>query len=278
MSIKRITNFLELGFNGGRLVKDNKDTLFGQGTRLRIRNGLLNGCKANVAISARGTKNHAFEPSLFFGRNNSGNGRKAHVHIPSLIGIQQTLFAVASGRSGIARCQFTNRQTRSVRHEEATRLFQNFLEFHLFVVLCRELFRIRIEFLQLSFVLFEFALQMFQELSARFLLALRIHQGFVQKAVDGSSHGNFQLKILTLRCKETKTTFQFIATLDKANVATLKGSQVGVEISKLNDTLVTKISQTIMSSIFVDNQRDILHRFTTKPTSHDEMILFFFLL
>ena len=44
-------------------------------------------------------------------------------------------------------------------------------------------------------------------------------------------------------------------------------------IRKLNDTHLSKITETVVSGIFIDNQGDVLHRFRTEPTSHDESVL-----
>jgi hypothetical protein len=41
-------------------------------------------------------------------------------------------------------------------------------------------------------------------------------------------------------------------------------------VSELNDAHLSKVRQTVMRGIFVHNQRNVLHRLGTKPTSHDE--------
>lgn len=39
-------------------------------------------------------------------------------------------------------------------------------------------------------------------------------------------------------------------------------------ICELDDSKSSKISETIVGSVFIDNQGDILHRFRTEPARH----------
>jgi hypothetical protein len=40
-------------------------------------------------------------------------------------------------------------------------------------------------------------------------------------------------------------------------------------VGKLDHTKLSEIGEAVMSCIFVDNQRDVLHRFGTEPARHD---------
>mmetsp|Transcript_17038 Transcript_17038/g.30848 ORF Transcript_17038/g.30848 Transcript_17038/m.30848 type:complete len:322 (+) Transcript_17038:774-1739(+) len=143
---KGIANLLELDFNGGRLEKDNENALFNKLPRFRVGNGLLDGSKANVAVTTSSTENHAFKASLFFRCNNARNRGETHVHIAgrrTTFRFQKTIATVVGDGTVIGRStsgEFRNSKTGSIGHEEATRLFKHFLKLHLFIVLGGELF------------------------------------------------------------------------------------------------------------------------------------------
>mmetsp|Transcript_27436 Transcript_27436/g.38604 ORF Transcript_27436/g.38604 Transcript_27436/m.38604 type:complete len:279 (-) Transcript_27436:356-1192(-) len=166
VSREGITDLLELVLNRDRLVEDDEDTLLRHLASFRVSDRLLDRSKSDVAVTTSGTENHTFKTGLLFGGNDTSNGRETHIHVTSIhffTFIQKsssTIIASASS-TGASGGKFRHSQTRSIRHEETTRLFQNFLKFNLFVVFQGQLFRIGVQFTQLSFVSFQFDLQGF---------------------------------------------------------------------------------------------------------------------
>jgi hypothetical protein len=69
----------------------------------------------------------------------------------------------------------------------------------------------------------------------------------------------------------------FVIRIDKHLHNVLECSKRGewsrTYISELNNTHLSQIAKAAVSSIFVDNQGDVLHGFGTKPTSHDEIFV-----
>mmetsp|Transcript_15497 Transcript_15497/g.35701 ORF Transcript_15497/g.35701 Transcript_15497/m.35701 type:complete len:207 (-) Transcript_15497:485-1105(-) len=149
VSLESITDLLQLDFDRIGFVKDDEDGLLRELSSFRVGNRLLDGSKSDEAVTTGSTENHTLKVDAFIGRNNTGDGREAHIQVrTSFLFSQQVGFV----RGSLTRGQLANSQTRSVGDEESTSLFQDFLQFHLFVVLNGELLAIGVQLLQLRFV------------------------------------------------------------------------------------------------------------------------------
>ena len=189
MSCKGITDLLQLVLNGERLVKDDKDRLFDQFTSDWISDGLFDGCKADITVSASGTENHTFKSLTFFVGNNTSDRRETHVHVTCTFFLQQSFRLVSGSIGGRRSCgKFGNGQTRSISHEETTSLLQDFLQFHLFIVFHGQLLGKRVEFLQLILIVFQFHLKCFQQI----LVILSLQEG-----IDITYLFQFHIKTIT---------------------------------------------------------------------------------
>jgi len=253
-----ITNLLQLVLNGNRLVKDNENRFLNELSSLGVGDGLFDRCKTNKAVSAGSTEDHTLEAILLLGGNNSGDGRETHIEITSLVISKKSIVAVSVVSVG---GDFGDSKARCIGHEETASLLQNLLQFNLFVVLYSELFRVAIELLELTLVSLKFNFDGFEEL---FLLAC----GRENERVLITCGGEFKVETVTLAREETELTLELVATFYVGYVTALERSEVRVEISKLDYSEPSKISEAIMSGILVDNQGDILHRFRTEPARH----------
>mmetsp|Transcript_16339 Transcript_16339/g.29734 ORF Transcript_16339/g.29734 Transcript_16339/m.29734 type:complete len:295 (+) Transcript_16339:1691-2575(+) len=186
---KGVADLLELGLNTERLVKDDEYALFHKLSSLWVGNGLLNGSKAHVAVTTGGTEDHALKARLLLSRHDTGNARKAHVHIVTLHGFflraEEPLF-LGVGILGTSSSELRHSQTGSVRHEETARLLENLLELNLFVVLRGEFLGIRVELLELSLISLKLNLQGFEELRAGLILSegSTCHCRLLHKGID----------------------------------------------------------------------------------------------
>ena len=81
--------------------------------------------------------------------------------------------------------------------------------------------------------------------------------------------GEFSTKITKIQCS-VQHYLKATAPRYAANGISARNKDNGAYIGELDDTKATKFGKAIVSSIFVHNQGDILHRFRTEPTSHGE--------
>ena len=240
MGEKGIANLLQLGLNGEGFEKDNKDAFFNEGARFGTGDGLLNGCKADVAVSTGGPENHAFESNLFFGGDNSSDGGEAHVHVAGFVIPSREESVRFTG--GLASGKFGNSETGGIRHEESARLLENFLQFDLFIVLPGQFLRVSIQLLQLTLVSLQFHLEGFQELGSGGVILViggaagegtgggAERGGGFEKSVNFAGGFEGEAEIVAFVAKETELAFEFVAAADVGDVAALEWGQVGVEL------------------------------------------------
>mmetsp|Transcript_17802 Transcript_17802/g.27494 ORF Transcript_17802/g.27494 Transcript_17802/m.27494 type:complete len:385 (+) Transcript_17802:1625-2779(+) len=271
VSREGIADLLQFVLDRDRLVKNDKDTLLRHLTSFRVRDGLLDGSKSDITVTTSGTENHTFKTGLLFGRNNTRDGGETHIHITSIdffAVVQKTSGTIiATSCTGASGSEFRHRQTRGIRHEETTRLFQHFLKLDFFIVFQSQLFGVGIQFAQLSFVSLQFNFQCFQKLSTSLIITIG-QSRLIQKGVGSTSTFNFQTKLITFSSKVTKFAFKFVATLHVGNVTTLKGSQIRIQVGELNNSKLSQVSKTAMSCVLVNNEGDILHGLRTEPFRH----------
>mmetsp|Transcript_18832 Transcript_18832/g.23721 ORF Transcript_18832/g.23721 Transcript_18832/m.23721 type:complete len:321 (-) Transcript_18832:174-1136(-) len=214
-----ITDLLQLGLNGGRLVEDDEDRLLNELPSLRISDRLLDGSKPNEAVTTRGTEDHTLKTSLFLRRHNASNGGEPHIKIEAALLPEQSLRPPITPTTIPGRTQLRNGQPWRIRHEELTGLLQNLLELHLFIVLNSEFLRVAVELLQLILIAFEFDLKGLKELSSSLVLA---GGRAVDKGVNVAGWFEFEVELVALVGEEAEFALEFVAAFDVGYVTTLE--------------------------------------------------------
>mmetsp|Transcript_27206 Transcript_27206/g.48312 ORF Transcript_27206/g.48312 Transcript_27206/m.48312 type:complete len:457 (-) Transcript_27206:29-1399(-) len=267
VSLEGITDLLELGLNRFGLVKDDEYTLLQELSRLRVSDGLLDGSESDIAVSTSGTKDHAFKASALFSGDDTSNRGETHVQIgASANSFRFQKVSLVGG--GLSRRQFTDSQARGISNEEAPCLLEDLLELHLFVILMGKLFTVGVEFTELRLVSFEFHFQGFQKFSGGCLPRAGHNWFGFQECIDISGGLAFELELVDLGSEKTELALEFIATLDVRDVPTLEGCQFRVQIGELDHSQLAEVCQTVMGSILIHDEGDILHRLGTEPFRH----------
>mmetsp|Transcript_7030 Transcript_7030/g.10347 ORF Transcript_7030/g.10347 Transcript_7030/m.10347 type:complete len:255 (+) Transcript_7030:873-1637(+) len=245
---------------------------------LWVGDGLLNRSKADVAVTAGSTENHTLKARLLLTGNDSSDGAEAHVHVTRCTRISSTLEQVDLTIVLDAlrpASELRNRQTRGIRHEETTSLLQNLLKLHLLVVLHGKLLTECVQVLQLGFVLLQLGFKGLQQLSTALSSAGSRARGDyaiggVEEIVYGTSIVNRQIETVAFVAKVTELALQLIAAFHVGNITALEWGQIRIQVCELEHAKLSQVTQTLVCSILVDDEGDVLHFFGAEPSCHGE--------